>query len=98
MPHVSMRLGKLVAERSKSELICLFIVFPVLIGGVILLFAVHNAVANAGTFTLGDWLRQFVFAGMVGAGFTFALPAVAIAEFRRRAREREEASRSRRSP
>jgi hypothetical protein len=46
--------GKPIAQRSGVELIGVFVVLPILLGGLILLMVVSNAVAKAGSFTLSD--------------------------------------------
>jgi hypothetical protein len=56
---------------------------------VIITVVVNNAMANASTFTLADWIWQVAVAGLLGLVVTTALPAVALQQFRqRRARNR----------
>ena len=85
MPGASwMGPGKPIGERSAVELVITFVVLPVPFGGFILAAVVRNALANAATFTPGDWLFQVVITGLLGMGVAVGLPVVAFQEFRRR--------------
>jgi hypothetical protein len=89
MPGASwMGRGKPISERTTAELVGVFIVLPVLLGGLLVTVVVCNAVARAGSFTLGDWFWQVVWVGLLGLGLAVSLPAVAFQEFRRRRAQR----------
>lgn len=89
MPGASwMRRGKPIEERTTLELVGLFVVLPMIFGGLLVVFVIRNAVTNIGTFTLRDWIGQFAFAGLLGLSITVALPCVALQEFRKRRAQR----------
>ena len=86
-PH--MRGGKPIGERSTLGVVWLFIVFPILFGGI--LFAVMAVIAlrQAEERPLGDMIFEFGCGGVIVLAGMLAFPAVGITELRRRRRERD---------
>jgi hypothetical protein len=58
-------IGKLIGQRSTIELVGVFIVLPVLAGGILIAVVLRNAAVNAKGFTLADWLGQVVCTGLL---------------------------------
>lgn len=80
----AMGAGKPIEERTKAELIGMFIVGPILTGGGMLFWVVVNTATHWAEFSLKDWLWQVVWFGGVGLVLMFGLPAVGWAELRKR--------------
>jgi hypothetical protein len=59
-----MRPGKPIDQRSALELVGLFVVFLILLGGVILTVVVWNAVVNAGTFVRAGGGKRWVLSSL----------------------------------
>jgi hypothetical protein len=91
------KLGKPIAERSTAEIVGVFVVLPILLGGVIMTMVIRNAVANAAEFGATEWFWQVVFVGLLGLIVALGPPAAALQEFRRR-REHKDGSAETSSP
>lgn len=76
--------GKLIAEYDAAEVVLVFVVLPVLLGGFTVGMAVRVAVEHAAELTAAEWLFQVVGAGLLGLAAMACLPVVAWPEFRRR--------------
>lgn len=85
MPGAShMGSGKPMVERSTAEIVCMFIILPVVGGVALLSFGVVNVVTNGWQFSVADWFWQVVWLGVLGFGLVAALPAVGWQELRHR--------------
>ena len=84
-PH--MRGGKPIGERSTLGVVWLFIVFPILFGGILLVVMISLAVREADGRPLTVKLTEVSCGALIALGAMVALPAVGVAELRRRRRE-----------
>lgn len=76
-----------ITERSTAGVVWLFIVFPVLFGGLVATVAVTLAVKAARESGAIDWCG-LVWLGLLVLGLTTALPATGLRELRRRRQNR----------
>jgi|SRR5262245_11421614 len=81
-----MRGGAPMEERSTWNIVKVFIAFQILLGGIILAMVVAAVVKYGHGFTVKDWLCQVAGGGFLGLAAMVALPAVGIAELRKRRR------------
>jgi len=79
--------GRPIRERSTLGVVWLFIVFPILFGGAMLAVMVVLALREADGRPLTVKLTEFSCGALIAMGAMTALPAVGIAELRRRRRE-----------
>ena len=85
-PH--MRGGKPIGERSTLGVVWLFIVVPLLLGGIMLTVMAVLAVRQANERPLSDMLFEFGCGGAIVLAAMLAGPAVGITELRRRRQAR----------
>ena len=81
--------GKPIGERSTLGVVWVFIVFPILFGGIVLAVMTSFAVKQVKERPLEDMAFEFGCGGLLIVAAMLALPAVGIAELRRRRRERD---------
>ena len=86
-PH--MRRGKPIGERSTLGVVWLFIVVPILLGGIMLAVMTCLAIREADGRPLTAKLTEFSCGALIALGAMIVCPAVGIAELRRRRRERD---------
>jgi hypothetical protein len=80
--------GARMEERSTWNILKVFIVAPILMGGFIVAMVVAAVVKYGHGFTAQDWLCQVAGGGFLGLAVMVALPTVGIAELRKRTRAR----------
>jgi hypothetical protein len=83
VPHLNLRGGKPIHERSGGELIRLFVVFPVAMGAGLLTLLLFNLAEHRHDYTWQEWLG-FVWGLMLSAGLMVGMPAAAWQEWQRR--------------
>jgi hypothetical protein len=76
-------------NRSTGNIVKVFVVVPILLGGIILTVIVVNAVKFADDLTTREWLLQVVAGGCLALAVMVILPVVGIAELRKRKRARQ---------
>jgi hypothetical protein len=87
--------GRPIGERSTLGVVWLFIVVPLLLGGIMLAVMIGLAVREASDRSLTVKLTELSCGALIALGVMITLPAVGIAELRRRrlAREAEKSQR-----
>lgn len=83
MPHVNLRGGKPIHERSGGELIRLFVVLPVAMGTGLLTLLLLNLAEHRHEYAWKEWL-SFGWGALLSAGLMLGLPAAAWQEWQRR--------------
>jgi hypothetical protein len=75
---------KAIEERTKAELIGMFLVGPIVIGVAMLTWTVLYTAKHWPEFSLKEWLWQVGWPGVVGLVLTFGLPSAGCAELQKR--------------
>jgi hypothetical protein len=83
MPHISLRGGKPIHERSDREIVWMFIVFPVLLGIGIIAMIIVSLLRFRDSFTLTDGLAA-AWGMLLAVLLMIGLPAAARREWQRR--------------
>lgn len=80
--------GKPIEDRTKGELIGMFIVAPIVAGGCMLGWTILNAATHSADLSIKDWLWQ-AWLSVVGLVLLFGLPAVGWGELLKRKRKED---------